>query len=118
MTAMPTIDYEGLIVARAAQLAGRLDTEPGSEREALTASNLLQGLRKQVDHWTAIGNLYADTLESPTAEPALRNAVHAELEALEEAAGNTLATTEPALIRLLYPLLRDLAVQRQNGGQL
>jgi len=111
-TAIPTIDYENYVVERAADRSVRLGVEPGSEREV----NLLQATRERFCNWAQLGNLYADVLENPDTPYELDEAIRVELEDLYEAAGSTVCTTDPAILRLLYPLLRDRAWARAKGG--
>ena len=95
---MPTIDYDSYIIARAKEVDG-------------ASSFTLLKLRELITQWSLIGNLYADMLENPDVSVALKNAILDEVSTLEEASGCETSTTNPGIIRLLYPWMRDMAMQ-------
>ena len=108
----PRIDYEEYIATRAREYADEFKPFDSPKREAQRRASLLEAARDRFNKWAAIGNLYADVLESPRTSSELHNAIHEELDELEEAAGNFVCLTKPALIRMLYPWMRDLAEHR------
>ena len=59
-----------------------------------------------------LGNHYADVLENPDTSAKLHNVIGEELEELANKAG--LHITSPEMLRMVYPLLRLRAAERER----
>lgn len=121
---MPTINYTDFINRLARERARRhtanaephwLENNPNFEEDKFRES--LHFLTEDLAAWQALGNHYADVLESPGSPAKLHNVIVDELEELVNQAD--LYTTSPEMLRLIYPLLRFRAAarERKEGGR-
>lgn len=111
---MPTLNYEAYIAARVDRLARLSSGGPGEpvESESQRRANIKRSLRARLADWQNVGDVLAGVLEDAETPAAIKSAIWREWDELNEAAGALASTSEPAMVRLLYPLLRDIADER------
>jgi hypothetical protein len=114
--ALPTIDYEPLIHAIAHEISDRKAMETDTaERARLRLTGHVDSQWERFEAWGALGDHYAETLENPDTPAAVHNALAEELMDLAHKANLGIDSAE--VVRLLYPLLRHRAWQREKGGE-
>jgi hypothetical protein len=113
---MPTLNYEAYIAGRADRLAQLTSGGPGEPPESAAArrASIERSVRQRLREWQNLGDFIADALEAPETPERVKAALWAELDELSEAAGDFCAMSNPDVVRLLYPLLRDIA--EEKGG--
>jgi hypothetical protein len=113
--ALPTIDYDPLLHAIAHEISGRNAMEHDQpEREALRRAGHITSQREKFEAWAALGDHYAETLDSPDTPADVHNALAEELIDLAHKAN--LSIDSPDVVRLLYPLLRERAARMGRGA--
>jgi hypothetical protein len=116
---MPTVDYENVIVARGKEIAATITVEHLApqyrtpEHRAKLVAQALDGVRARFEEYRVLGNFYADQLENPETPADVVNVLGEELLDLADRAN--LHNTSPVVLRLLYPLMRHYAREREKG---
>ncbi len=111
--ALPSVNYEPLIEARAKEVSGRNTKEDDCpERVTSRLTEHVTSQREKFEAWGALGDHYAETLENPATPADVHNALADELIGLAHKA--SLSIDSPDVVRLLYPLLRERAEHRES----
>jgi hypothetical protein len=118
--ALPAIDYEPLVLAREPEIAARTSVDDlapeyrNDKHKTRLVAQRLDGLRERIAEWRALGEFYADALDSPYGTATGHNVLMDELDGL--ASDADLYITHPDVLRLLYPLLRLRAAARERAA--
>jgi hypothetical protein len=113
----PTINYEVVIQARAAQIDARTNIKTlapafrTQKHQELLHTQHVESQREKFRGWEMLGNHYADVLEDPNTPADVHNVIACEMDDLASRAG--LNITSPEVLRLLYPWLRDRLYEKE-----
>jgi hypothetical protein len=116
-TSAPSISYEGIIEAGAAEITARINLDLLApefrtlEHKARLHVQHIDSQRERFREWELLGNHFADALENPDTPAELYNIIGAELDELANRAG--LSITSPVVLRLVYPWLRDRLFEKE-----
>jgi hypothetical protein len=116
---LPTVDYESLIQARAAEVTAAINFDNLApefrtpEHKVRLRAQHIASQREIFRAWEVLGNHFADILENPDTPSDVHNVIVDELLELADRAG--LSMTSPEILRLMYPLLRDRLFEKEVG---
>jgi hypothetical protein len=111
---LPQLDWESYVKARAERYTARLGHASAAEREQFRAGTEAF-IRRNLRHWLALGNFYADALTGDATPRAAQDAIwESNLDPLMDSV--QINFSDPELLRVLYPVLRFLDLDAYSGG--